>query len=452
MSKTVKIKKGADIKLVGKAEKIYADYTPAFESVSIKPTDFHGVIPKVLAKPGTKVKAGTPLFYDKDNPKVKFCSPVSGEVSEIVRGEKRRILEFRIKVDGKNEYETFSVGDLSNLTGEQIKEIMLERGLWPFVIQRPFDVIANPDDEPKAIFISAFDSNPLAPDNDFILHGQAELFQLGIDLIAKLTKGKVHLNVSGNQKPDDVFLNTKNVQINKIYGPHPAGNVGVQIHHIDPINKGDIVWTLKPQDILTIARTFKEGKLDLSRVIAVCGSGIKKPRYYKTIAGVPVSEFLKDNLKTDREYRVVSGNPLTGEKVAEDNYLGFYHYQLTVIPEGNHYQFLGWLAPNFNKFSLNRTFFSWLMPNKEYDLDTNMNGEERAFVVTGEYEKVFPFDIYPVHLVKAAIIQDIEALENLGIYEVAPEDYALCEFACTSKIPSQKIIREGLDLVKKECA
>ncbi len=451
MSKTVKIRKGANIKLVGKAEKIYADYTPAYETISVKPTDFHGVIPKVLAKPGAKVKAGTPLFYDKDNPRVKFCSPVSGEVSEIVRGEKRRILEFRIKVDGKNEYETFTVGNIDQLSGDEVKNIMLERGLWPFVIQRPFDVIANPDDEPKTIFISAFDSNPLAPDNDFILHGQSELFQLGLNIISKLTSGKVHLNISGNQA-DEVFTTAKNVQINTIYGPHPAGNVGVQIHHIDPINKGEVVWTLKPQDILTIARTFKEGKLDLSRVIAVCGSGIEKPRYYRTIAGVPVSEFIKNNLKTDREYRIISGNPLTGEKVAEDNYLGFYHYQLTALPEGNHHQFLGWLAPNFHKFSLNKTFFSWLMPNKEYDLDTNMNGEERAFVVTGEYEKVFPFDIYPVHLVKAAIIKDIEALENLGIYEVAPEDYALCEFACTSKIPSQKIIREGLDLVKKECA
>lgn len=450
MSKNVKITRGIDIKLKGEAEKILAN-APHPSSVSIKPTDFSGVNPRLLVKQGDTVKAGTALFSDKQNESILFTSPVSGEVAEIVRGENRKLLEIRVVADKEIGYESFSAANPADLNREQIIEKILKCGLWAFFRQRPFDVVANPADKPKAIVISAFDSAPLAPDNDFILHGQGELFQLGLDALVKLTEGKVHLNIRGDEKPTGVFTNSKGVQINKVTGPHPAGNAGVQIHHIDPVNKGEVVWCLKPQDVLAIGRLFKEGKYDASRIVAVTGSKAVNPRYYKTIAGVCMSDLLK-GIVGEGNVRIISGNPLTGTKVGGKGYLGFYDYQVTLLPEGGEDEFMGWLAPGFNKFSLSRTFFSWVSPGKVYDLDTNMHGEERAFVMSGEYEKVFPMDIYPVNLLKSILVKDIELMENLGIYEVAPEDFALCEVVCTSKIAVQEIVRNGLDLVKKECS
>ncbi|HET6245962.1 MAG: Na(+)-translocating NADH-quinone reductase subunit A [Bacteroidetes bacterium] len=448
MSKHIKIKQGLNIKLKGEAEKLYST-APYPEVFAIKPTDFTGVTPKLLVKQGDVVKAGSPLFYDKYNEAMQFCAPISGEIIEIVRGEKRKILEVKILADKEIAYKEFKIADPSSLTREEIIGILLESGTWPFIRQRPYHVIANPTQVPKAIFISAFDTSPLAPDNDFIIHNNAEAFQTGLNAIAKLTEGKVHLNVSADLMPSKVFTNSKGVQVNKISGPHPAGNVGVQIHHIDPVNKGEVVWYLYPQDVLIIGKLFNLGKLDATRVVALAGSQVKNPRYFKTIVGSSLKNILSGNLIEDKN-RIISGNVFTGTQVLPDGFLGFYDTLISVIPEGDEPQFLGWLIPGSEKFSFSRTFTSWLRPGKEYVLNTNLNGEERPFVVTGEYEKVFPFNIYPMLLLKAILVEDVELMEKLGIYEVAEEDFALCEFICPSKIDSQKIIRKGLDTIKKE--
>ncbi|MCC7333373.1 MAG: Na(+)-translocating NADH-quinone reductase subunit A [Flavobacteriales bacterium] len=449
MSKEIKIRKGVDIKLKGVAEKIYANPVNVSEIV-LKPENFPTLIPKLLVKVGDKVKAGSPLFCDKENDKILFTSPISGEVVEINRAEKRRIVDVKVKSDGQSSYESFKQADTSSLTREEIIENLLKSGVWPFIRQRPYDVIANPAVKPKAIFISTFDSAPLAPDYSFVVHGQTEIFQAGLNALAKLTDGKVHLNNSGNDNVDAAFSGAKNVQINRFYGPHPAGNVGIQAHHIDPVNKGEVVWVLRALDVLTIGKLFKEGKFDASRTVAFVGSKVKSPKYIKTVLGAKITDIVSGNVEDGG--RFISGNPLSGSQISANGHLGFYDYQLSVIPEGGNDQFFGWIAPGFDKFSLSRTFCSWLTPNKEYDLNTNCNGEERAFVVTGEYEKVFPMDIYPVYLVKAMITEDIDRMEQLGVYEVAPEDFALCEYACTSKISTQKIVREALNLVKKECS
>ena len=450
MSIDICIKKGVNIKLEGTAERVYANIeTP--DNYMVKPSDFPGLIPKLSVKIGDKVQAGSSLFFDKENPSVTISSPVSGEISEIRRGEKRKILAIVIKADPKITYKEFPKAEAKNLSRDKIIEQMLESGLWPFVRQRPYAVIANPTDMPKAIFISAFDSAPLACDNDFVLHGMEKEFQTGLDIVTKLTKGKTHLNIEGNSNSSSVFTSAKNVQINNISGPHPAGNIGVQIHHIDPINKGEIVWYMYPQDVIAIGRLFTEGIYDATRLIALSGSQVKKPRYYRTMQGASISSMTKGNIKEGNN-RFISGNVLTGTKIESEGHLGFYNNEITVIPEGKEQDFLGWLLPGLNKYSLSRTFFSWLSPKKEFTISANMNGEERAYVVTGQYEKLLPMDVYPQHLIKAIMVNDIELMEKLGIYEVAEEDFALCEFSCTSKIPVQEILREGLDLVRKECS
>ena len=448
MSKQIRLKKGLNIHLLGDADKVYASTKPSKKYV-VKPTDFHSLNPKLCVKVGDRVKAGTPLFFDKYNEKINFCSPVSGELTDIVRGDKRKILEVVIQADSEISYEEFTTATSNNLSREQIIEEMLKAGVWPFIRQKPYDIIANPADMPKAIFISAFSSAPLAIDNDFALYGMDEIFQKGLDYIVQLTNGTTYLNIDGNTNPSKVFTTVKGVEINKFSGPHPAGNVGIQIHHIDSINKGEVVWYLQPQDVIAIARLFTEGKYDVSRIVALCGSQIKKPRYYRTMAGAQISNMLIDNIKEGKS-RVISGDILTGTQINSDGCLGFYDSQLTVVPEGDETEFLGWILPGVHKFSASKTFFSWLWPSKKYNLDTNMHGEERAYVMTGEYEKVLPMDIYPTHLIKAIMIEDVELMENLGIYEVSPEDLALCEFVCTSKIEVQSIIRQGLDLVRKE--
>lgn len=448
MSVEIKVRKGVNIRLKGSADKVVSD-APAESTYAIRPTDFPGIIPKMNLKEKAEVKAGTVLFHDKNNEKIKFTSPVSGEIAEIRRGPKRKILEIIVLADKKNEYIDFGKTDVSSLDRSKIISVLLDSGAWPFIRQRPFDIIADPAGKPKAIFISAFNSAPLAEDYDFIMHRQDEAFQNGINVLRKLTDGIVHLNINGAIKADDAFLKAKGVQINKITGPHPAGNVGVQIHHIDPINKGEVVWVVNPQDVIIIGKVFSEGRFDASRTIALCGSKVKSPKYYKTVMGASIKNLL-NGLVESGENRIISGNVLGGTRITPDGYLGFYDQQVTVIPEGGNDRFFGWMAPGTNIFSLSKTFLSWIMPGKEYDLNTNLNGEERAFVMSGEYEKVFPMDIYPVHLLKAVLSEDIELMEKLGIYEVAPEDFALAEFACTSKIQSTAIIRRGLDLLKKE--
>lgn len=453
MSKTVKLRKGLDIRLVGEAEKVLVEL-PLTATVSLKPSDFHGLTPKMAVKVGDQVKAGSVVFFDKYNEQVKYVSPASGTIKDVVRGEKRRILEVIIAIDAAQQFVENGSMNVDDLAGDAIKEKMLANGLWPFVKQRPLDVVANPNNQPKAIFVSAFDSAPLAPDLDFTLHGHGADFQAGLNALAKLTTGKVHLTVNGKLGVDEIFANAKNVQINKIEGKHPAGNVGTQIHHIDPINKGEFVWTVNAQDVAIIGRFFNTGKFDAHKVVALTGSEAIHPKYYKTIIGTNLSELLKDNVKTDGDVRVVSGNALTGDKVDPNGHLGFYHNQVTLLPEGNQLKFVltkGWMGPGFDKFSNSRLFPTFLLGNKKFRLDTNTNGEERAFVVTGELERVFPFDILPMQLVKAAITKDIDGMENLGIYEVAPEDFALCEYVCTTKINIQDEIRKGLDIIAEEC-
>ncbi len=449
MSKTIRIKRGLDIPLSGESELSWGQ-VEASPFYAIKPSDFHGIRPKLLLREGAKVKAGTPVFFDKGNEKVMFCSPVSGEITEIVRGAKRVLLEIHIKADGKNECEDFKLPSFESAGREEIIDTMLKSGVWPMIKQRPWNVIANPDTSPRSIFISAFDSSPLAADNSFIFDGQEALFQTGLDILKKLTDGPVHLCIPGKGKVASAFSNAKGVEIPTVNGPHPAGNVGVQIHHIEPLNNKDIIWTCNPQDVLSIARLFTEGRYNPERVFNLCGSQVKDRKYFKSFIGAELAGYLKDNL-SGKKNRVISGNVLTGTHVGMHGYLGYYDHQVTVIPEGDYYEFLGWIEPGFSKFSTSGSIASkWFLKNKKRVLDTQMHGGQRAYMVTGEYDKVLPFDILPVHLIKAIMIEDIDLMEKLGIYEVAPEDFALCEVACTSKIDVQEVIQDGIDLMVKE--
>ncbi|MDX2359853.1 MAG: Na(+)-translocating NADH-quinone reductase subunit A [Crocinitomicaceae bacterium] len=453
MSKTVKLRKGLDIRLVGAANKVKTELS-APKTVSIKPADFHGMTPKMVVREGDSVKAGSIVFHDKYNEPVKCASPVSGKVEAIVRGEKRRIMEVIISADPEIQYDEVAPKDASSMSNDEVKAAMLASGLWMYIKQRPLDIVANPDNEAKAIFVSAFDSSPLAPDFDYVLHGKNEEFQAGLNALAKLTSGTVHLTLNGKAPADATFTGATGVQSNKISGKHPAGNVGTQMHHIDPVNKGEFVWSVNAQDVAIIGRYFLSGKYDARKTIALTGSEIKDPHYFEVISGANVANILEGQITSDN-VRVISGNVLTGDKIAQDGYLGFYSNQITVIPEGDQLKFVltkGWMGPGMDKFSNNRLMMSaWLAPRKKFRQDTNTNGEERAFVMTGELEKVFPFDILPMQLVKAAITDDIDGMEALGIYEVAPEDFALCEYVCTTKIDIQDKIRQGLDLIGEEC-
>ena len=447
MSEIIKIRKGLDIKLLGETDKKVNEVSS--DNFALKPPDFIGVFPKLFVKEGDEVKAGTPVFFDKYRDNIIFTSPVSGTITEVHRGAKRKMLEVRIKSDGQSKYEDFGTADPKGLNKEQVSEKLLKSGIWPFIRQRPYSTIADPNDDPKSIFISAFNSAPLAPDLDFIIENEAKSFQAGIDALGKLTSGKIHLNIREGVTKSKVFLDAKGVQLNRFSGPHPVGNVGVQIHHLDPVNKGDIVWYLNPQAVVTIGKLFNEGKYDASRIIALSGSEVSNPQYYKIITGASVLPIINGNTKSSN-VRYISGNVLTGSKINKDGYISFYDSQVTIIPEGNYHEFLGWAMPRFDKFSFSRSFFSWLTPGKKYRLDTNINGGHRAFVLTGEYEKVFPMDIYPMQLLKAIMAKDIDLMENLGIYEVDEEDFALCEFIDTSKTEMQTIVREGLDFIRKE--
>lgn len=447
MSKTVKLRKGFDIKMKGAADRIFFQ-NPMPDSVALKPTDFVGLSAKLAVKEGDKVLAGDPLFVDKFRPEVNFVSPVSGTVSAINRGARRALLSIVVTPDQEIEYKKFEAGNLDSLSREQVVSTMLAAGVWPFVKQRPYDIIANPEDKPKAIHISAFDTAPLAPDYTYALEESAEDFQIGVNALKKLTDGAVNLNIFKEGRAKTTFTQIQGVEQNFFEGPHPAGNVGVQIHHIDPINKGEVVWVVNPQDVVIIGRLFSKGIFDARVVVALTGM-VKNPRYYKTILGTSIKSFLNAESIND-DMRVISGNVLTGTKLGKDDYISFYDSQVTVIEEGNKPTFMGWLAPGFGKYSFSRAFFSWLRPNKEFSLNTNYNGGARAFVFTGVYEQVLPMDIYPMQLLKAILAEDIDKMEQLGIYEVVPEDFALCEFVCPSKIEIQTILRNGLDMIRKE--
>jgi len=444
MAETKRIKKGLNINLLGEAQKKIAKIEVS--EFALKPTDFNGIFPRLLVKEGDQVKAGTSVFCDKYREQIRFSSPVSGKIEEIRRGDKRILLEVVIKDDKAGDYEDFGKTDIASADRGKIKENLLKSGVWPVIRQRPYNVIANPDDTPQAVFISGFDSAPLAPDYGFTLKDDLVDFQAGVNAMAKLTDGKVFIGVPATDHP---LAGVKNAEITCFEGPHPAGNVGIQIHHIQPLNKGDLVWTVNPQDVVIIGRLFTQGRYNPSIAVAVTGSEIKEPQYYKVNKGALVSTLLTDELKNSGK-RIISGNVLTGEKVSYSGYLGFYHNQVTVIPEGNYHEFFGWALPGFGKFSFSKAFFSWAHGTRKYRLDTNLHGGLRSYVMTGQYEKVLPMDILPMQLIKACLAEDIDLMEKLGIYEVDEEDFALVEFIDTSKTEIQSIIRKGIDLVRKE--
>ena len=451
MSKIIKIKKGLDINLQGKAE-AKVTVLPMAASYAVSPLDFEGVVPKLLVKAGEQVKAGDALFFSKNDSRVLFTSPVSGTVTAVNRGEKRKVLNVTVQPDATQSFKEFTVPAIEKASKDDVTKLLLEAGLWPLIIQRPYGIIANPDDQPKAIFVSGFDSAPLAADNDVVLANDKANLQKGFDVLARLTSGKVHLSLNAKAE-NKVFEGLKGVEVHEFAGPHPAGNVGVQIHHIDPINKGEVVWTVSAEGVAMIGRLFATGKVDMTKTIVLCGSQAEAPQYYTLIAGAAMDSILAGRVKAQKEgdsVRVISGNVLTGTKVAADGYLTFYSNQVTLIPEGDKYELLGWAMPRFNKFSVSKAYFSWLCPKKQYDLDTNLNGGERPFVVSGLYDKYLPMDIYPVYLLKAILAGDIDKMENLGIYEIVEEDLALCEFVDPSKIEMQDIVRQGINQMIKE--
>lgn len=448
MSKVIKLKRGLDIRLVGEAEKTVVQ-VPVGKTCAVVPDSFTGITPKLLVSEGTKVKAGTPLFFDKARPQILFTAPVSGTVAAIRRGERRKILAIEIEADAAIEYEKFPVSAPAKATREKIVEVLLQSGLWPLIMQRPYGIIASPTDTPKAIFISGFDSAPLAPDMNFVLRDEYDNLAAGIEALKKLTDGKVHLGLRNGE--NGVLNRLTGAEQHLFEGPHPAGNVGVQIHHIDPINKGDIVWTVDIQNVALIGRLFNTGMADMRRVIAVTGSETQKPQYVSVLPGTVVEHVTAAcGIKDEENVRIIAGNVLTGQKIDVAAYIDMYHNQMTLIPEGYNYELLGWIAPRLHRFSVSHSYFSWLTPKKKYNLDTNLNGGHRALVVTGLYDRYLPMDIYPIYLLKACMAGDIEKMENLGIYEVLPEDFALCEFVDPSKTEMQSIIADGINLMIKE--
>jgi len=448
MSLEISLKKGFDISLLGKINSNLIN--PVFSSsYALKPTDFLGIKrPKLLVKPGDEVLAGSPLLYDKLCEGVMYTSPVSGEIADIIRGKKRRIEEIRILPDNNLKYlefESYAVEDLNKISKEKASEILQRSGVWVNLIERPYGLVADPNSDPKAIFVSCFDTHPLAPSYKNLFKEEEEFIQTGINILKKFTKGDIHLNVNDDIKN---HCNFSGVEKNTFSGPHPSGNVGIQIHHIDPINKGDTIWTINPYGLSQIGKLFLKGKYDASKVVGLVGSEVINPGYYRSYIGANVKEFLKGNLKHE-DSRVISGNVLTGTAISSQGYLGYYDHMITVIPEGKYHDFLGWIKPVSKKLSFHRAFglLSFLNGKKEYNLDTNINGELRAFVQTGEFEKVLPMDILPTYLFKAILAEDYDEMEELGIYELLEEDVALCEFIDVSKNDLQKMLRKGLNLL-----
>lgn len=448
MSKTIKIKKGYDIKLMGEATTEIGGAISS-KSYALKPSDFKEITPRLQLREGAQVKAGQAIFIDKDRPEINFCAPISGEIAEVKRGEKRKILEIVLLADSEIKYQDFGAANPADLSKEQVAEKLLSSGAWTLLIERPFGIVANPKATFKNAFVTGIQSSPLSADVNLQVKGEGKNLQTGLDALNKLVTGNVFLSLDGDNTPADELKSATGVEVNYFSGPHPKGNPGVQMHHLDPLNKGEYALTLKVEDVIIIGRLFNEGKLDMTRTIAVAGSEVNAPKHFKAIPGVNLAEVIKKETNNGHN-RIISGNVLTGTRIDADDYLGFYDTEVNVIPEGDQDEFLAWTLPGFGKFSTSRTFFNWLTPNTVHRLNSGMHGEERAFVVTGAYEKVFPFDIYPVQLVKSIMIRDIEKMEQLGIYEVIEEDFALCEVTCASKIPVQEVVREGLSFLRKE--
>ncbi len=445
MSIDVRVKRGLKLNLKGEAEKILVD-APISKTIAVQPPNFHSIVPKMVVKEGAKLKAGDELFFSKYSDKTRFVSPVSGVLKEIVRGEKRRILQLIISPDEKQEFKEHPTMDPLKTDAEKVKEHVFSSGLGAFIMQRPYDIIANAEDTPKAIYVSAVNTTPLSASKEFVLKNKMNFFQTGLNVLTKLTPGKVYVGVDKNSTGE--IRNLENVEIVNVSGPHPAGNVGVLVQKIDPINQGERVWTVGPEDVAIIGELFATGKFNAERTIAVTGSAAKETKYYKTKIGAEVKSLLSEEPENTR---IISGNVLTGEQVQYDGYLNYLPNELTLIPEGNNYRMFGWLPFKDNHIhSMSKTSLSWLFPKRKYDVNTNLNGEERALVVTGEMEEVMPMDIYPMQLLKACMAGDIEKMESLGIYEVIPEDFALIDYTNTSKIEAQEIIRQGLDLMITE--
>lgn len=445
MSKDIRIKRGLTLRLKGEAEKQLVE-APRSKTYAVKPPDFHSVIPKMVVKEGAKILAGDEIFFSKYTEEVRFTSPVSGTVVEVKRGEKRRIMEVVIEADPIDSYRNFGKMNAATADAGAVRSRILESGCGAFIVQRPYDIVADPKDTPKAIFISAVTTAPLAGDKGFILQDKVAAFQEGIYALQKLTSGKVHLSVDESSLA--VLSDIKGVERHLVKGPHPAGNVGVQIHHIDPVNIGERVWTVGAEDVAIIGNVFLTGELHADRTVAVCGSEAQTRQYFKTKIGANSADIIGE---VSEEIRVISGDVLTGLKLSRNQYLNYYSNTLTLIPEGNKYRMFGWLPFTYNNIHSNsRTSLSFLFSNRKFEPTTNLNGEERALVVTGEMEEVVPMDIFPMQLLKACMSGEIEKMENLGIYEVAPEDFALVDYVNTSKIEAQEIIRLGLDLMITE--
>ena len=449
MSNNIYLKKGLDLPISGVAAQTTKKVIVP-DVVAVKPTDFRGLVPKLLVREGDKVLAGTPVLADKMSQNILFTSPVSGTVAEVVRGEKRKLLEVRIKADETQEYVDFGVKKVEEMTAEQIKAALLEAGLWPAITQRPYGIVANPEVKPKAIFVSAFSTAPLAANAEYALGAEVEHIQTAINALGKLTDGGVHLSLNSENYSGTPFHKLENVIQHTFTGKHPAVNVGVQIHHISPIRKGETVWTVSLLMLAAIGKLFNTGKYDVRRKIAVTGPKAENPAYVEGYPGISMKE-LKDFYASAENLRFVSGDVLTGTNVGAEGFLGFADNQVTILEEGNKFELFGWAKPfRTSQFSASRTYFSWLTPNKKYDMDTNLHGGPRAFVVNDTYSKVLPMELYPVHLLKACLANDIDKMEKFGIYEVIEEDFALCEYVCPSKIYIQQIITDGIALMLKE--
>lgn len=450
MEPLYKIKKGLDIMLEGAAEQQLA-VCPLAETYAVKPADFNGIVPKLAVKEGCSVKAGDPLFVDKATEKIAVVSPVSGTVKAIERGERRKLLRICIESDGKQDYKSFNAPDLEKASGEEVHALMLEAGMAAFLRQRPYDVIADPEQKPKSIFVSAFSTMPLAADFSFVAKGREGDFKTGIAALSRIAPVYVGINP---QLINSELLPITHAKVSVFSGPNPAGNVGVQINHIDPVNKGETVWTMGAEHVIMLGELFRTGKVNLTRRIAVAGSMITAPAYVETLIGAPMTSIIGDKIKGTGHVRIIGGNPLVGERSGMDDYLGAFCTEVCAIPEGDDVnEAFGWIMPRLNQFSTSRSYFSWLFgKSKKYDLDCRIKGGERHIIMSGEYDRVFPMDIYAGYLIKAIITGDIDRQEALGIYEVAPEDFAVAEFVDSSKLELQKIVREGLDLLRKENA
>ena len=445
MSKDISIKNGANLALTGVASK-EIKIAKDSSTVAIYPDDFFSLIPRMIVREGDRLKLGDPIFYDKNDEKIVIVSPASGIIKSIDRGEKRKILKVVIDVDG-DEKVRHEINE--TLTKEKILSLLLASGSWPYIRQRPYNIIARTDKMPKAIFVSTHSTAPYDVDYDFLIKERLNDFQKGINVMSKIIGKPVTLTSSANK--ESIFSNINNVDIININGKHPSGNVSFQINKINPINMGEVIWVINPEDIANIGSFFNTGNFNPTRTVAVSGSSVKNPKYYKSQIGGKISSILlESDISNYKGNRYINGDPLTGNKVDFDGYIGYYNNIFSVIEEGNQYRMFGWLPFKDNHIpSFSRTSFSWLF-SKNKKFNTNLNGEERAIVVTGEMEKFFPMDIYPMQLLKACMMQDIEKMEQLGIYEVIPEDFGLIDYSNTSKIEAQEIIKGGIQLMLKE--